>query len=419
MLRSRGVPHRMADPRSAQARWTLWAIVFVDLVGFGILSPLAPFYVLRTGLGAEHVTLIIASYSLAQFLAMPLWGHVSDRRGRRPVLLISMAGHALSYVILAFAGDWQTLLLARVLGGVTSANLVTAYAYSTDVTEPQDRAKALGQISGAFGLGFVFGPAIGGLLAGTGDATQADLVTPALAAAGLSVLSFLGIVFFLPESRPPGAANADGAPRPSFIEGLKRVTARPSIMALVSLCIVVVTFVSAREAIIAIWAHDKLAMTPRDIGLVLAVSGATIAAIQFFAMGELTRRFGSIRLVMAALAFFAMGWTGLILAQSWAHVAAATVLTATATALFQTQVQTLVSQTAEPEERGMVLGVYQSSNSLARFGGQALSGSAYTFLGRDAPFAMGALMMAPAMILLFWIARRMGAQAAPVQTPAE
>lgn len=395
---------------SAKARWTLWVIVFVDLVGFGILSPLTPFYVLRTGLGAEQVTLIIASYSLAQFLAMPLWGHISDQRGRRPVLLISMAGHVVSYVMLAYADGWPMLLAARILGGVTSANLVTAYAYSTDITPPADRAKALGRISAAFGLGFVFGPMIGGLLAGTGDAINADLVTPALAAAGLSAVSFLGIVFFLPESRTPGqvaAARSEG----SFLDGLKRVARRPSIMGLVALCVIVITFVSAREAIIAVWAHEKLAMNARDIGLVLAVSGATIAAIQFFAMGELTRRFGSVRLVMAALVLFAMGWTGLMLAQTWAHVAAATVLTAAGTAFFQTQVQTMVSQSADAQERGMVLGVYQSSNSLARFGGQALSGSAYTFVGRDAPFAIGALMMAPAMILLLWVSRRVSTQA--------
>lgn len=416
MLNLRRVPHQSVGLGSAGARWTLWVVVFVDLVGFGILAPLTPFYVLRTGLGAEQVTLIIASYSLAQFLVMPLWGHVSDRRGRRPVLLVSMAGHVVSYVMLAYADGWPMLLAARVLGGITAANLVTAYAYSTDITPPEDRAKALGRISAAFGLGFVFGPMIGGLLAGPGDATQADLMTPALAAAGLSALSFLGILFFLPESRKPGdAANRND---PSFLDGLRRVAARPAIMALVALCVVVITFVSAREAIIAVWAHDKLAMNARDIGLVLAVSGATIAGIQFFAMGELTRRFGSVRLVMAALVLFAMGWTGLILAQSWGHVAAATVLTATATALFQTQVQTIVSQSADAQERGMVLGVYQSSNSLARFGGQALSGSIYSFVGRDAPFALGALMMAPAMILLLWISRRMNAPAT-VEAAAE
>lgn len=400
--------------RSARARWTLWLVVFVDLVGFGILAPLVPFYGLRTGLSPAVITLVVATYSLCQFLAMPLWGHVSDTRGRRPVLLVSMAGHALSYALLGIADSWQMLLAARALGGVTSANLVTAYAYVADISAPADRAREMGRISAAFGLGFVIGPALGGLLAGGSTVADANFLAPALAAGGLSLLSFLGILFFLPESHKPGDA-APGEARPGLLAGLGRALRRPVLAGLVTICIMVVTFVAAREAILAIWANDVLGMSPRDIGLLLAVSGGTITAFQFFAMGPLAARFGSLALVRGALWLYLVAFGGLMIAANWLHVALATVVAAAATALFQTNMQALIAEGAGAHERGMVLGVYQGSSSLARFGGQAVAGSMFVFIGPSAPFAAGAAVMIPAMLLLAWVGRKRLDAAAPTR----
>ena len=161
----------------------LFAVVFIDLVGFGILAPLVPFYVERLGARPELITLIIAAHPLAQSLAMPLWGTLSDRRGRRPVLLASMLGHGAAYLLLGFADSLWLLLLARILSGATSANLSTAYAYIADVTTPEERAGAMGRVSSAFGLGFAIGPALGGLLAGGTTMDDANLLRPAIAAA--------------------------------------------------------------------------------------------------------------------------------------------------------------------------------------------------------------------------------------------
>ncbi|MCC7330532.1 MAG: MFS transporter, partial [Gammaproteobacteria bacterium] len=142
-------------PRLAFA--TLFAIVFIDLVGFGIVIPLVPFYVERLGAGPELITLIIALHALCQSAAMPLWGTISDRYGRRPVLLASMLGHVASYLMLGFADSLWLLALARVISGVTAANLSTAYAYIADITSPAERAGAMGRISAAFGLGMAVG----------------------------------------------------------------------------------------------------------------------------------------------------------------------------------------------------------------------------------------------------------------------
>jgi MFS family permease len=394
------------SPRSMQARWTLWLVVFVDLIGFGILAPLVPFYAINTGLTPATITLVIASYSLCQFAAMPLWGHISDKYGRRPVLLVSMLGHAVSYAMLGFADTWQILLLSRVLGGVTSANLVTAYAYVTDVTPQAERAKAMGRISAAFGLGFVVGPALGGLLAGGTTLADTNLLRPALAAGGLSLLSFVGILLFLPESHDPAAASKAGETRPGMLHGFGSVLRRPMLAGLVAVCIIVITFVAAREAIFSIWAHDTMGLSPRQIGMLLAVSGATITLFQFFAMGPLAKRFDSVTLVRVALGLNFVAFAGLILATDIVHVAAATIFASSATALFQTNMQTLISTGAGSHERGMIMGVYQGSSSLARFGGQAVAGSMFSFIGPNAPFAIGAVMMVPAFVLLTWVGRR-------------
>ena len=397
-------------PTSQKAGLTLWLVVFVDLIGFGILVPLVPFYAMNTGLSPAMITLVIAIYSLCQFVAMPLWGHISDTKGRRPVLLVSMFGHAVSYAMLGFADTWQLLLLARILGGVTSANLVTAYAYITDVTAPADRAKAMGRISAAFGLGFVVGPALGGLLAGGTSIDDANLLRPALAAGGLSLISFIGIYFFLPESHKPGTGTP-GQARPSLLKGFAGVLQRPALAGLVAVCITVITFVAAREAILAIWAHDELGLGARDIGLLLALSGATISLVQFFVMGPLAKKFGSFQLVQAALGLYVVAFGTLTIASTWAHVAIATIFASLATALFQTNMQTLISNGAQAHERGMVMGVYQGSSSLARFSGQAAAGSMFALLGPNSPFMAGALMMIPAFALLVWTGKKLRADA--------
>ena len=418
--------------QSRRALWALWVVVLVDLIGFGILNPLIPFYALRTGLSVDAITLVIAAYSLAQFLMMPIWGHLSDRFGRRPILLFSMLGHAATYCLLAVADTWYLLLAARVLGGITAANLATAYAYTADITPKSGHAKAFGRISAAFGLGFVIGPALGGLLAGGGDElAQVNFVAPAMAAAGLSLASCIGILFFLPESRPVAARFAQPnmtqsektrpvKAQPGLLEGLRAVGGHQIIMGLLFVGLMVISFMAVREAILAIWAHDRLGLNPRQIGMVVACSGGVIVLMQFFAMGPLSRRFGSERLVQVAMLLFALCWLALTLSQSLWHVMLATALGGIGTALFQTNLQTLVAREAGQEDRGLVLGAYQSSSALARFVGPAVAGSSVVHVGKDAPFLIGAIVMVPAFLLLRWVIQmRTGASTPAAGRPSD
>ncbi len=402
-----------AGPRDLRRRLAvLWLIVFVDLLGFGVLIPLIPFYGVRLGLAPQWVTLVISLHSLLQFLGAPVLGRLSDRYGRRPVLALSMAGHACAYGMLAFADTLWLLVLSRLLSGFTSGNLATAYAYVSDITPSEHRAAGLARISAAFALGFALGPALGGLLAGSGEVSQARLAAPAFAAAALSLLSLLGIALFLPESHAPrrGSAAAAGAPRgaPGGVPAGRRALLRDAALRLmVMLSLGVLTFAAMREALMSLWLNDEMRLDTHAIGLVFTINGLIVALTQFTATGWLAQRFGELTTLRIGIVCYGASWAGLVLAGSLATVMLATAAGAIGTALFGTSLQSLVSQRAAPASRGAVMGIYQSSASLARFGGAASSGSLYDQLGHDVPFTLGALAMLPALAITAMIAARL------------
>ncbi len=402
------------DPRKAVT--ILFLVVFIDLLGFGIMIPLVPFYVERLGVGPELITAILALYSLVQFIVTPFWGHLSDRLGRRPVLLICMAGHIGAYVMLAFADTLAMLILSRILGGLTAGNLAASYAYITDITPPQDRARHLGKISAAFGLGFVMGPALGGLLAGTGDIADANFMRPALAAASLSAVALVGILLFLPESHHPArttaARGAEAVARPGMREAVGLILRRRTIALMIMLCLIVITFAAMRESIFSLWANHQFGYNAATIGLFFSFNGVIITLIQFFGMGPLTARFGEHALLMTGMFMYTLCWVGLIFAQSMIGLFAAMAASGVGTALFGTSLQSLLSRRAGPQERGAVMGVYQSTSSLGRFCGQTLSGTLYGQVGPNAPFALGALAMIPAFVIAVVIGRRLHAEKA-------
>src|ERR1700720_1915013 len=190
----------------------LFLIVLIDLIGFGLVIPLLPFYAERFAASPQEVTALMAVFSLMSMLTSPFWGRLSDRVGRRPVLMISMGAAALAYLWMGFADALWMLFAARALAGACAGNIAAAQAYIADVTPPEKRARGMGMIGAAFGLGFIIGPALGGVLAGNEVAT-ADLETPGLIAAGLSAIAFLGVVLLLPESLPAAVRERRGGGR--------------------------------------------------------------------------------------------------------------------------------------------------------------------------------------------------------------
>ncbi len=407
-----------APPATRRSLLILLLVVFIDLVGFGLVAPLIPFYAEQLGLAPQWITAAVASYSLMQFVAAPLLGRWSDRIGRKPVLFFSMVGHAAAYVLLALSHNIWMFLAARIVGGITGGNLPVAYAYIADNSHGHARAAAIGKISGAFGLGMVLGPALGGLLAGSDAPLAADLATPAWTAAVASLLSAIAIAIWLPES--PGQQSQAGADRAHHATADGRAI-EPTVLALLVICFVVIFGMALRESIFALWVSHTLRLGARDIGLLFALAGAVIAVLQFAAIGSLTRRFGSHALALSATGLLALSWIGLAVADRLQIVIAAVILTAAGTALFQTSIQNLLANIASPGKRGSIMGAYQSSSALARFVGQSSSGSFYGLVHVSAPFLIGALLMLPAALLLVRIRTRLLAatEAAQTESPQE
>src|SRR6266851_391361 len=237
----------------------LFLIVFVDLVGFGLIIPLLPFYAERFGASPQQVTILMAVYSLMAMLAAPLWGRLSDRIGRRPVLMASMLAAALAYLWLGLASALWMLFAARAFAGACAGNIAAAQAYIADVTPPERRARGMGLIGAAFGLGFIIGPALGGLIAGNDPAT-ADIATPAWIAASLSTLALCGVLLLLPESLPVGA-RARTAAR-SRIGAVMGVLNRPVLSRLILVFFLVILAFAGMESTFALWAMGEFSWGP-------------------------------------------------------------------------------------------------------------------------------------------------------------
>src|SRR5690348_5083699 len=230
---------------------TLFLIVFVDLVGFGLVIPLLPFYALRFAASPQQVTALLAVYSLMQLFTAPLWGRLSDRVGRRPVLMVSMAASVLAYAWIGCATALWMLFAARALAGACAGNIAAAQAYIADVTKPEERARGMGLIGAAFGLGFIIGPALGGLLAGN-DIATADVETPAWVAAGLSLAALCGVLLLLPESLPADRRRVREVSR-SRLAAIPNVLRRPVLSRLILIFFVVILAFAGMESSFALW----------------------------------------------------------------------------------------------------------------------------------------------------------------------
>lgn len=381
----------------------LFLIVFVGLVGFGIILPLFPFYAERFGATPEVITWTMSAYTLAQAIATPIWGRISDAYGRRIVLILTMLGSAVSYVLLAYADDLWNVMLSRVLGGLMAGNVSTAFAYVTDITTEENRSASLGKIGAAMGLGFIFGPAIGGLMAGA-EVETANYVLPALSAAVLSVVAMFGCIIFLPESlsmadRKPIAWSRAVTSGEQDLVSLAAVN-RQGLLKLFIAALIFYTAMSQMESIFPLWANDVYLMGPRYIGGVFFYIGIITVVVQAGMVGPLTSRFGDRSVAVASGIFFAIGLVALAtLTASW-QVWIALLPFGIGVGLFNPTVSSIISKACSANERGAVMGKYQAASAWGRFFGPLGSGLMYSKISMVAPFASAAALMLPAIILV-------------------
>jgi MFS transporter, DHA1 family, tetracycline resistance protein len=381
----------------------LFLTVFVDLVGFGIVLPLLPFYADRFGASGTQIAVLVFSYSAAQLLLAPIWGRLSDRYGRRPILIIGLLGSAVSYVVFAFAGSILALLLSRIMAGVGGANIPVAQAYIADITPPEKRAGGMGLIGAAFGLGFIFGPAIGGLLAPI--APEA----PGLAAAGLCSVNAVLALFFLPESlsreerASRSRASASPGPRQSGNrkEELALVFQNPEFLQVLILSFLFTAAFSAMHPVFPLFVEDRLGLGERGVGWLFTFMGLISAIMQGGVVRLLAPRIGERGLVRLCAIPFAVGLLLIGLAPNLGVLLAALTLLAIGFGGTLPSLVSLLSRAAPEEIQGGSLGIGQSVGALARVAGPLLGGLMWDLSGPASPFVAGSVLAAVGAIWVF------------------
>lgn len=383
---------------------TIFLTVFLDLLGFGLVVPFLPGVARAHGASEIVATLLGAAYSLAQFLFIPLWGRLSDRVGRRPVLLWSIAGSAAGMALLGVADNLFLLFVARIFTGVATANLAVAQAYIADVTTPETRARGMGLIGMSFGLGFIFGPFIGGEL-GHFELMGRPGAAAAFAAAALSLVNFVMALAFVPESLPPSSrGRSRRSLGPLDFEALRTAVRLPGVAVAMTMGFMVIFWFAGMEQTFRLFTEDAFGMTVAGTGRVFALVGVVAVIVQGGLIHRLTRRFGEIRLLAVGPAVEGIGFA-LLGASAGAGGAglgllvAGSVLVATGSGLFNPSISSYTSRQAGPDAQGITLGVAQSIGALARVLGPAAGGAFYQLLGMRSPYLLGAAGLFAAALL--------------------
>lgn len=356
--------------------WIVWSTIALDMVGFGIVVPILGRYADRFGASGLQVGLLFASFSIAQLIFSPILGRWSDRVGRKPVIVLSLFGSAIGSLILAMAGSLWMLFIGRIIDGASGASVVVAQGAVTDMAPPHQRARAIGLLSMAFGVGFIVGPAIGGLAALGGPHV------PFLLAGMLSLSNAIAAIIRLPETRTVGRTVVQRARR-----GRKWITR-----------FVVVAFFttlpwSGFEATFSIFGKARFDLTEASTAAVFLFVGLLTAAVHGTLIGPLTARFGSPTLLRSGLVAIALGLLLMSSAITWPVLLGSLALLVLGSGLVNPSLTALVTNSADDDRRGEVLGVQQSANSLARVVGPPLAGIAFDVVGVGAQFALGSLVV--------------------------
>ncbi len=369
----------------------IFITVFIDLLGFGIIIPLLPFYAESFGATALTIGLLGTSFSLMQFVFSPIWGRWSDRIGRKPIILLGLMGSCLSYIALALADSLAMLFVARIVGGIAGANIPTAQAYIADVTTPETRARGMGLMGAAFGLGFTFGPAIGGLL------SRVSPATPMWFAGALCLGNFVAAWFLLPESRRANAATRSLG----RLEAFRRAVKRPTLLLVLSIYFIVTMAFSAFETTFALFSEARFGFTTSSIGFLFAFIGVILALVQGVLIGKVVPRIGERRLIPLAILAVAIGIGLLPFVWNVPTLLVGLALLAVGLGFNNPSLSSMVSKLSDADDQGGTLGLASSLSSLGRVVGPAWGGYLYDAFGMTTPYLSAAGLMFAAFAVSF------------------
>lgn len=394
--------------------FNIFIIVFIDLLGFGLILPLLPFYADEFGATPFVVGLLTAIYAGAQLIGAPLLGRLSDRFGRRPILIISIFGTFLGFLLFGVAGPvgqklgiligvpanqmiLVILFLSRALDGFTGGNISVAQAYITDVTTEENRAKGLGLVGAAFGLGFVFGPAMGGVLSSYGYAV------PAFAAAGLSAINLFMVLLWLPESLPKEErddAALKAKPRVNLSTLFQAIT-RPKVGPILSVSFLYGLAFALFSTMFSLFAQYRLDLDARQTGFVLAYVGVLIALVQGVGVGPISKRFSDRWIILSSTIMFTIFLLVWAFTGNVALLLVIMIPLAGASGILNTVLRSSLTKVVDKEEVGGILGISASFESLTRVIAPSLGGLLLGSLGTWAPGVVGAVIML-GVIVLVW-----------------
>ena len=367
--------------------WVIWSTVALDMVGFGIVAPILGRYADRFGANGFQVGLLFASFSLAQMVFAPILGRWSDRVGRKPVIVISLLGTALGSFITGAAGALWVLFAGRLIDGASGASVSVAQSAITDIASKEQRARMLGLLGMAFGIGFVFGPAIGGLAALGGPHI------PFYVAGTLALINAVAAMIRLQETRVPNRSAQTARAHVPFRKRRYGALAGVGFFSMLAF--------SGFEATFSLFGGARFNLTEASTALVFLGVGIVMSAVQGSLIGPLTNRFGSLRLLRNGLLLVSIGMLFLGAAVIWPTLTVALLFMVVGAGISSPSLTALVADSADDDRRGEALGIQQSATALARVVGPPLAGLAFDHVGIGAPYTFGALIYVFAIGIAF------------------
>lgn len=364
--------------------WTIWTTVALDLVGFGIVAPILGRYAERFGAGGLQVGLMFASFSLAQMVFAPVLGRLSDRIGRKPVIVVSLVGTAIGSFVTGIAGAMWVLFLGRIIDGASGASVAVAQGAVADIAPPERRAQLIGMLGAAFGVGFVVGPALGGLAALGGPHV------PFFVAGTIAAVNAVVAIVRLPETKPDHAGvESPRGRRSGALSPALRLYAVTALMTSLGF--------SGFEATFSLFGKERFGLTEGSTAVVFLFVGVALVAVQGGLIGPLTLRLGSRRLLTGGLFVVAAGLVVLGFTTTWIALVVSLMLLSVGQGVVSPSVTALVTEVAPVDRRGEALGYQQSVGAVGRVAGPALAGAMFDHVSVGSPYFLGAGMVAVAL----------------------
>lgn len=373
----------------------LVGVVLIGMTGFGVFLPIFPFLALELGATPTATTIAMGAYSFGQLISSPFWGRLSDRVGRKPILIVGLVGSVISYLWIARAGSVEELGAARLFGGLMAGNVGAALAAAADLADNKTRARNMGLLGAAVGLGFIAGPALGALLIGAEESRQSFAFVCYMSAVLAGLAALAALVFFR-ESLSAEARRKQGAPA---VSRMALFVSRPALTRFVVVTFLIIAAQAMMETVFGLWADAQLQWGAREVGWTLAGLGFGAVLLQGGGAGAASRLFGERTTLLIGLALFAAGFGGMGVARDAAALIAALTALVIGIGLATPALNALIAEQAGESERGAVMGLSQSASALGRVAGPLMSGPLFEAFAPGAPFVAASLLILAALFV--------------------